>query len=326
MNARNSLTPSTVLLLALAFLAGVAGVALAPAPIPKAPRSDNWKVPPPPQPFARMPLPYTGDDSSGSGTSGKAKMFMKYYHEMRRWKGRHINIAKSRMEADFIGDTKGLISCRSLELNAEQRARLEATIKMYEDARADLIAMAGLMVRLKVETALLRQVSEDVPKVVVALDTALDVVLEKLDEAAKRRDKGEDAGLPERIAITILENVLDAFGNMKKDTEKILNDAKRTPKHYKEELARLTGRLAAACAAFEQTAGQVEALRADNAKAMARLAKARGGMMNVAKEGSRAVKVKAGAITRHNYVFGLNGSGAVKGLVKEVSQTKVEIK
>jgi len=322
MNARNSLPPSTVLLLTLAFLAGVAGVALAPMPVSPARDAGKKHIFEPSLPFA----PPNPGDSPGSGGTARGVKFTAFYSETREWKESHVRTGRYRMDEDVGGDLKSMIRCRAWELNDEQRTRLEATIKMYEDSRADLIAMAGLIVRLKVETEPMRQISEDVPKVTAALDTSLGLVLEKLDEAAKRRDKGEDAGLPEQVAIAILENVLDAFGNMKKNTEKILNDAKRTPQHYKEELARVTGRLATTCAAFEQTAGQVEALRADNDKALALLTRDRGLAMGVAKKSSVRMKVQGHAIVRQTSMFAQNGSSAVNQLATKASQSKIEVK
>ncbi|NQT85784.1 hypothetical protein HQ560_03410, partial [bacterium] len=212
------------------------------------------------------------------------------------------------------------------KLNDEQRARLEATIKMYDASKDSLVAMVALRARLQVDVGVMRQLGEDVPKVTAAMDTALEFALEKVDDFAKRRDKGEDAGLPERIAITILENVQDAFGNLKKDTEKILNDAKRTPKHYQDEFRRLNDNLAAACAGFEDTASQAGALHASNLKA----AKSYGDEQGVIKAGlmsqTNMVNIKFKKVVRVNISYGHNGSSRVGELAVQASRTTIIIK
>jgi hypothetical protein len=313
MKTRNSLSPGTVLVLASAFLAGVVGVTFTAGTMPASTKGggnaaggpDVMKIPAPPAPPVPMPFPTAGDVSSGKRTASGVK-----FEKNKALKAQDVPKLASQMEEELaaVGEALQAWKAVSHKLNEEQRARLEATIKMHEDVKATLVPLVTLRARLQVDLGVMQQLSEDVPKVTAALDKALGFVLEKLEEAAKRRDKGEDAGLPERVANTILENVLEAFGNLKKDTEKVLNDAKKTPKHYREEFRRLNEKLAAACAAFEESASQAAAFHASNLEAVKGLAIERGKAREEVKKTVSKVKAHGSNVTRHLTMYGMNGS------------------
>jgi hypothetical protein len=207
-----------------------------------------------------------------------------------------------------------------------QNHKIRRILVALDASKGSLAAMVTLRARLQVDVGVLRQLSEDVPKVAAALDVALGFALEKVDEIAKRRDKGEDVGLPERIAITILENVQDAFGNLKKDAEKILNDAKKTPKHYRDEFRRLNDNLTAACAEFEEAAGQAAALHTSNLAVATSYGNEQGTTRGLVSVSHRQVTTWAKKIVVHPAVTAHNGSNVVGQHALAVAQTTIIIK
>jgi hypothetical protein len=173
----------------------------------------------------------------------------------------------------------------------------------------------------------MQQLSEDVPKVTAALKATLVFAREKLEEVSERHEKGEDAGLPARVAVTILENTQEAIDNLEKGVEKVLNDAKKTPKHYQAEFRRLYDNLAAACAEFEEAASQAAAFHASSLDAAKGLEAARGKAIGAVKMTSGMVKAEGAKIVGQASTMAHNGANVhmPAGVHAKPCQMKVKV-
>ncbi|NQT85311.1 DUF4150 domain-containing protein, partial [bacterium] len=154
MKSTNSLSPGTALPLALAFLVGVAGVTLTGPTFPASTKGggntfvapDVMKVPAPPAPFAPMPFPNAADVSGGKKTVSKV-----FFKKKEALKMQDVSKISSTMEEELAAVGESLQAWKGVahKLTEEQRARLDATIRMHEGVKANLVPLVALRAQLQ---------------------------------------------------------------------------------------------------------------------------------------------------------------------------------